>query len=84
MYIIYIYIYREREKYLDSWCMISIWLTCSQATLALMPLMAPGGRVVIVASSLAELAIRWMNEEAFTKLFSAASTEKVNCFSLYL
>ncbi|CDJ27510.1 Carbonyl reductase 1, related [Eimeria mitis] len=43
---------------------------------ALMPLMALGGRVVIGASSLAELAITWMNEEAFAKLFSPDSTEK--------
>lgn len=43
---------------------------------ALMPLMAPGGRVVTAASSLAELAIRWMNDETYTKMFSVASTEK--------
>ncbi|CDJ48259.1 hypothetical protein, conserved [Eimeria brunetti] len=45
-------------------------------TLALLPLMALGGRIVIGASSLAEMAIRWMNEGAFIRLFRETSTVK--------
>ncbi|CDJ37799.1 Carbonyl reductase-like 20beta-hydroxysteroid dehydrogenase, related [Eimeria tenella] len=44
-------------------------------TFTLLPLMAPGGRIIVAASGLAELAIRWMNNETFTKLFSETSTE---------
>lgn len=46
-----------------------------QVTFTLLPLMAPGGRIIVAASGLAELAIRWMNNETFTKLFSETSTE---------
>ncbi|CDJ61131.1 hypothetical protein, conserved [Eimeria maxima] len=52
------------------------------AIFALIPLMAPGGRVVIGVSSLAELAIRWMNENAFAKLFSASTSDKASYLSL--
>ncbi|KAL8446198.1 hypothetical protein Emed_005153 [Eimeria media] len=61
----------EAKKVLD----VNFYGTKAAVT-ALMPLMANGGRVVTVASGLAELAIRWMNDETYTKLFSLASTEK--------
>ncbi|KAL8270338.1 hypothetical protein Esti_005725 [Eimeria stiedai] len=61
----------EARKVLD----VNFYGTKAAVT-ALMPLMANGGRVVTVASGLAELAIRWMSGETYKKLFSLASTEK--------
>ncbi|KAL8431733.1 hypothetical protein ACSSS7_005059 [Eimeria intestinalis] len=61
----------EARKVLD----VNFYGTKAAVT-ALMPLMANGGRVVTVASGLAELAIRWMSDETYNKLFSLASTEK--------
>ncbi|KAL8426634.1 hypothetical protein Efla_005891 [Eimeria flavescens] len=42
---------------------------------ALLPLLADGGRVLTAVSGLAEVAIRWMSEETYSRMFSLASSE---------